>query len=115
MIEAKIDALIAALEANTAAHQGKVAPATDKPAAAKAPAAAKVAASPAAAPAAPAVTYEQIKAPFLDLVAKAGRDHALTVIAPLTNLKEAKPEQFADILAKLTAAHTAHAAQAALA
>ena len=117
MIEEKIDALIAALNANTAAHTGKAAPAPDKPAAGKATptaAAAKHAVDTTTA-AAPSVTYAQVKAPFLDAVEKLGRDPALALIAPLTNLKEAKPEQFADLLVKINAALAAHASQTALA
>lgn len=120
-IEAKLEALTAAVNGLTAAIQyagnkgGPIigadpavvasAQKAAKPAAEKAPTAA-----PAAAPAAPtaaqepakALTYDDVKVPFLALVKK-NRDLALATLKPfgLDSLKPAKPEQFAAILAAL--------------
>lgn len=72
----------------------------------QAPAAAPAATAPAAAPAAQepakALTYDDVKVPFLALVKK-NRDLALATLKPfgLDSLKPAKPEQFAAILAAL--------------
>lgn len=122
-IEAKLEALTAAVLGLTAAVQyvagtkpiigadpavvasTKPAKEAAKPAAEKAPTAA-----PAAAPAAPpapteaakALTYDDVKVPFLALVKK-NRELALATLKPfgLDSLKPAKPEQFAAILAAL--------------
>lgn len=53
-----------------------------------------------------ALTYEQVKVPFLALVSAKGRDAALAAIAPHANLKaiEGNPELYADILANITKA-----------
>ena len=124
-IEAKIDALIEALNKNTAALQGAMVTAVSKNAAktpealVAASAAAKKATEAAPAPAAPAqeapaapqtpaaepnkaLTYDDVKVPFLALVKK-NRDLALATLKPfgLDSLKPAKPEQFAAILAAL--------------
>lgn len=104
-IEAKIEALTAALIANTAALTGakpakSVSPSVD----AAAPAAPMKASTPPKADA-KALTYDDVKVPFLALVKK-DRDLALATLKPfgLDSLKPAKPEQFADILAALTKA-----------
>lgn len=117
-IEAKLEALTAAINGLTAAVQyaGNKGPiigadpavvaSTHKPAkeaakpAAQAPAAAT--APPAAKEAAKALTYDDVKVPFLALVKK-NRDLALATLKPfgLDSLKPAKPEQFAAILAAL--------------
>lgn len=104
-IEAKIEALTAALIANTAALTGakpakSVSPSVD----AAAPAAPVKAPTPPKANA-KALTYDDVKVPFLALVKK-DRDLALATLKPfgLDSLKPAKPEQFADILAALTKA-----------
>lgn len=101
-IEAKIDALIAALNDNTAALTGA------KPAKSVSPSVdAAAPATPMKAPKADAkaLTYDDVKVPFLALVKK-NRDLALETLKPfgLDSLKPAKPEQFADILAALTKA-----------
>lgn len=100
-IEAKIDALIIALNLNTAALTGKATPAAQP---------AKDAAQPAKkaadlAPPAGEVKYDDVKTPFLKLVGKA-RDAALAILKPYgyENLKVAKPEHFAPILAAVTKA-----------
>lgn len=119
-IEAKLEALTAAVLGLTAAVQNAVgnkpvigadpaviksAEEAAKPAAEKA-ATAVPAAAPAAAPAATqpakALTYDDVKVPFLALVKK-NRDLALATLKPfgLDSLKPAKPEQFAAILAAL--------------
>lgn len=97
-IEAKIDALIAALDRNTAAHGGK--PAAEQPPS-----------TPAADSSAPkALVYEDVQKPFLALVKSHGRDIALGEIAKvdpsLKSLKDAaaKPELFAQLLAAVQAA-----------
>lgn len=114
-IEAKLEALTAAVLGLTAAIEGKqISAAADKVIAAAKPA--KVSASiNAAAPAEPmkapapaatqlakALTYDDVKVPFLALVKK-NRDLALATLKPfgLDSLKPAKPEQFAAILAAL--------------
>ena len=53
-----------------------------------------------------ALTYEQVKVPFLALVSAKGRDAALAAIAPHANLKtiEGSPELYAGILASITKA-----------
>lgn len=118
-IEAKLDALTAAINGLTAAVQYAVgtkpiigADPAVKPAkeaakaAAQAPATPAPTAAPAAAPAAAqpakALTYDDVKVPFLALVKK-NRDLALATLKPfgLDSLKPAKPEQFAAILAAL--------------
>lgn len=121
-IEAKLEALTAAVLGLTAAVQNAVGNkpiigadpaviASTKPAkeaakaAAPAPATPAPAATPAAAPAAApakALTYDDVKVPFLALVKK-NRDLALATLKPfgLDSLKPAKPEQFAAILAAL--------------
>lgn len=119
-IEAKIDALIEALNKNTAALQGATVTSVSKNAA-KTPealvkAAAEAAKAPQTEPTAPqtpapqapaeqpnkALTYDDVKVPFLALVKK-NRDLALATLKPfgLESLKPAKPEQFAAILAAL--------------
>lgn len=118
-IEAKLDALTAAVNGLTAALQAKQGPvlgidpavvASAKKGTAAQPAApAAEKAATAAAPAAPAeakaLTYDDVKVPFLALVKK-NRDLALATLKPfgLDSLKPAKPEQFAAILAALNAA-----------
>lgn len=114
-IEAKLEALTAAVLGLTAAIEGKqISAAADKVIGAIKPA--KVSASiDAAAPAEPmkapapaatqpakALTYDDVKVPFLALVKK-NRDLALATLKPfgLDSLKPAKPEQFAAILAAL--------------
>lgn len=114
-LEAKIEALTAAVIANTealiaVAGRGAVkaqAPAATKPQAPAETAAAKPSpktASEAAKADTPAITYDDIKVPFLALV-KQDRAKALEVIGKppfgLASLKEAKPEQYADLLAVL--------------
>lgn len=123
-IEARLDALTAAINGLTAAVQyaGNKGPvigadpaviaSTQKPAkeaakpAATPPAAPAAATAPAAPPAPPeaakALTYDDVKVPFLALVKK-NRDLALATLKPfgLDSLKPAKPEQFAAILAAL--------------
>lgn len=94
-IEAKIDALIVALEANTAALKG------GKPAAA-----AKGETKAADAPA--ALTYDKdVKPPFLALVKSHGRDFALGKLKDAfsyENLKEAEKatDKFPEIVAKIS-------------
>lgn len=122
-IEAKLDALTAAINGLTAAVQyaGNKGPiigadpavvASTKTAKEAAKAAAKAAETPAAATPsaaasepAKALTYDDVKTPFLDLVRK-NRDLALATLKTfgLDSLKPAKPEQFAAILAALNAA-----------
>lgn len=107
-IEAKIEALTAAiaglhaaLDKASAAVKGKsVSPSVD----AAAPAAPMKAPTPPKADA-KALTYDDVKVPFLALVKK-DRDLALETLKPfgLDSLKPAKPEQFTDILAALTKA-----------
>lgn len=105
-LEAKIEALTAAVIANTAALLGKQPPA----------AAGKVADKPATKPqenkadtqpAKQAITYDDVKGPFLELVKK-DRAKALEVIGSepfgLSSLKEAKPEQYAGLLTAITKA-----------
>lgn len=118
-IEAKLEALTAAVLGLTAAVQNAVgnkpiigadpaviksAKEAAKPAAEKAPTAAPAAptAAPAATQPAEALTYDDVKVPFLALVKK-NRDLALATLKPfgLDSLKPAKPEQFAAILAAL--------------
>ena len=107
-IEAKLEALTAAVVGLTAAIQGAQATPSTKPAKvspsidAAAPAT-QAPAAPAAVPAAAkALTYDDVKVPFLALVKK-NRDLALATLKPfgLDSLKPAKPEQFAAILAAL--------------
>lgn len=119
-IEARLDALTAAVVGLTAAIQSKGAglppivgadPAvieSAKKALAKptTPPAANPPATPPTPPAATAepkaLTYDDVKVPFLALVKK-NRDLALATLKPfgLDSLKPAKPEQFAAILAAL--------------
>jgi len=123
-IEAKLDALTAAINGLTAAVQyaagtkpiigadPAVVASTQKQAkeaakpAAQAPKGEPAATAPAAPPAAPeaakVLTYDDVKVPFLALVKK-NRDLALATLKPfgLDSLKPAKPEQFAAILAAL--------------
>ena len=91
-IEAKLDALTAAINGLTAAVAG--APAKTEPAKTEP---AKTSAK--------ALTYDDVKVPFLALVKK-NRDLALATLKPfgLDSLKPAKPEQFAAILAALNSA-----------
>lgn len=112
-IEAKLEALTVAINKLAEAYAGSattkpaksVSPSIDAAAPAapmKAPAAEKApTAAPAAAPA-KALTYDDVKVPFLALVKK-NRDLALATLKPfgLDSLKPAKPEQFAAILAAL--------------
>ena len=99
-IEAKIEALTAALNDNTVALGKAFATGGNaKQEAARAPAAAKVAEKAAG----KALTYGDVKGPFLALVKK-DRDAALAAIAPLTHLKEAKPEEYGNILARVNKA-----------
>lgn len=100
MIEKLLQDLTAALNANTAALLGKAAPAAPKPADAKAPAKTEATKQDGAKT---ALTYDDVKGPFLQLVKK-DRELALKTIAPLPSLKEAKPEQFPDLLAKINKA-----------
>lgn len=102
-IEAKIDALIAALDRNTAALQGGKA----------APAAAPLSTLAPETPASSekkALVYEDVQKPFLALVKSHGRDIALGEIAKvdasLKSLKDAaaKPELFEQLLAAVQAA-----------
>lgn len=111
-IEAKLDALTAAVIGLTAAIQGSakigVSPSIDAAAPKepmKAPKAAAAKTPEPAKDAAKALTYDDVKTPFLDLVRK-NRDLALATLKPfgLDSLKPAKPEQFAAILAALNAA-----------
>lgn len=121
-LEVKLEALTAAVDnltgAIVAAHATtlgtpatkpakSVSPSVDAAAPAapmKAPAAAEKAptAAPAAAAPTKALTYDDVKVPFLALVKK-NRDLALATLKPfgLDSLKPAKPEQFAAILAAL--------------
>ena len=119
-IEAKLEALTAAVNNLTgaimAAHTTtlgtpatkparSVSPSIDKAAPAApmtAPATQAPATPPAAATPAKALTYDDVKVPFLALVKK-NRDLALATLKPfgLDSLKPAKPEQFAAILAAL--------------
>ena len=115
-IEAKLEALTAAVVGLTAAltaQSGAQAPIT-KPVkvspsidAAKPAEPMKAPATPpaAAAPAGKALTYDDVKVPFLALVKK-NRDLALATLKPfgLDSLKPAKSEQFAAILAALNSA-----------
>lgn len=116
-IEVQLAALTQAIDRLTTTIQGAQATPATKPAKsvspsvdAAAPAAPMVApaaaekaptAAPAAAPA-KALTYDDVKVPFLALVKK-NRDLALATLKPfgLDSLKPAKPEQFAAILAAL--------------
>lgn len=107
MLEAKIEALTAAVIALTAVMSNS------KPAAVPAATPAKPAAKKPEAPAlnkdGEAEGYAALKQPFLDLVKAVGRDPALVVIAPLKALNEIKAGeqtagQYADLLAKIKAA-----------
>lgn len=109
-LEAKIEALTKAVEANTAALLGVKG--TDKPGKPIIGADQKVIDSapllntkntPAVTP--EAVTYDQVKAPFLKLVTKS-RDLALETLKPfgLDSLKAAKPDQYGAILAAVNKA-----------
>ena len=109
-IEAALAALTAAVEANTAALKGAKAaapvdsPKQDKPV--DSPKAAAPVDSPKQdKPAAGAQDYDSVKVPFLKLV-KTNRDKALGILKEfgVESLKEAKPEQFGAILAKIQAA-----------
>lgn len=100
MIEKLLQDLTAALNANTAALTGKVA--TAPAAAAKAPVPSPVKAE-TKAEGAKALTYDDVKTPFMQLVKK-DRALALKTIAPLGSLKEAKPEDFGTILAAINKA-----------
>lgn len=87
-IEAKLEALTKAVEANTVALIGRPqVQSRDKPVAATTAKAAPPEGS-------VAVSYDMVKVPFLALVKK-NRDTALAVLKPfgLDNLKGAKPEQ----------------------
>lgn len=114
-IEARIAELTLAVDHLAAVIQGgaqvpaskpakNVSPSIDK-AAPAAPMVAPAATPAAATPAAKALTYDDIKVPFLALVKK-NRDLALATLKPfgLDSLKPAKPEQFAAILEALNAA-----------
>lgn len=115
-IEAKLEALTVAINKLAEAYAGmparigkSVSPSIDKAAPAApmtAPAAANKAPTAATTAAATqptkALTYDDVKVPFLALVKK-NRDLALATLKPfgLDSLKPAKPEQFAAILAAL--------------
>lgn len=106
-LETQIEALVAALNANTAALLGKQAPTTTKPPKATEGAAKPEVKTAEAQPAKQAVTYDDVKGPFLELVKK-DRPKALAVIGgepfKLSSLKEAKPEQYAGLLTAITKA-----------
>ena len=110
-LEAKIDALTAAINRLAAATEGNSGVITQHERTAAVLVAEK-AAAPAQTPdkepaktSAKALTYDDVKLPFLALVKK-NRDAALAVLKPfgLDSLKPAKPEQFAAILAALNSA-----------
>ena len=98
-LEKQIEALTLAVNNNTAALIGKpvVAGTTVQQATKAAEKVAEATKGP--------LSYDDVKGPFLALV-KLNRDAALAAIAPLGNLKEAKPEQYAAILAKVRKATT---------
>jgi len=102
-IEAKIEALIVALNDNTGALLGrpKVTGSNAAQTAKAAPENIKVAEKAAGISKTP--TYDDVKGPFLALVRK-NRDTALAAIAPLNNLKEAAPEEYSAILARVAKA-----------
>ena len=101
-IEAKLDALTAAISGLTAAMTSKQPDTGAKTAPVAAVEPTKTTATP---PATKTLTYDDIKVPFLALVKK-NRDAALAALKPfgLDSLKPAKPEQFAAILAALNSA-----------
>lgn len=106
MLETKIDELIKALNANTAALTGVKA--TDKPA--------KAVKTEDTAPDAPkALTYDDVKTPFLAFVKDKGREAGVALLAKFgaAKLPDVKPEQFADALAAINEA--AKATESALA
>lgn len=98
-LEDQLAALTAALNANTAALLGKSAPAA-------APTAAPAAAKPKA-PAAEkgALTYDDIKVPFLALCKAKGADVGRELCKKFghENLKTVKPEQFPEVLKEIQA------------
>lgn len=105
----RLSTTIQGAQATPATKPAKVSPSIDAAAPKQpmqAPAPAPATQAPAAAPAAPAaakaLTYDDVKVPFLALVKK-NRDLALATLKPfgLDSLKPAKPEQFAAILAAL--------------
>lgn len=101
-LEAKIEALTAAVIANTAALQAAAGAKATHSAGKAEKQAEKVAEKPAEKPAErPEVSYDDVKVPFLALVKK-DRAKALEVIGAkpfgLSNLKDAKPEQYAGLL-----------------
>ena len=83
MLEAKIEALTAAVIALTAKMSGASAPAAGAPAAA----------------AAPAHTLDTLRASLTALIAKKGKDSAAAVLkaAGCAKLSECKPENFANL------------------
>lgn len=85
-LEAKIEALTAAVVALTAKMNGAPAPAAGAPAAA-------------AAPAAPAHTLDTLRASLTALIAKKGKDAAAAVLkaAGCAKLSDCKPENFANL------------------
>ena len=107
-IEAKLEALTAAILGLTAAYAGGATPAA-QPAVTK-PATGK--AKPVAADTQPAaetekaLTYDDVKKPFLQLVQTAGRDIALATLQPFghENLKTVNPDQFKTVLDAINAA-----------
>lgn len=84
-LEAKIEALTAAVVALTAKMNGAPAPAAGAPAA--------------AAPAAPAHTLDTLRASLTALIAKKGKDAAAAVLkaAGCAKLSDCKPENFANL------------------
>jgi hypothetical protein len=109
-LEDRMDALTKALNDNTNALLGRAGvqahPAKQAAAQTKARAEVDASAKTAKAPDVKdkAVSYDDVKGPFLDLVKK-DRELALATIKPfgLDNLKAAKPEQYYDILAAIKA------------
>lgn len=108
-IETQITELIAALDRNTKAHGGVAPPtgatagvAMHKAAARVATPTAEVVAAVTPPRAGKTLTYEDIRGPFLE-VAKVSKEQALALLKPygLENLKGAKPENFAAILASI--------------
>jgi hypothetical protein len=94
MLEKLLQDLIAALNANTAAHKGAPAPA----------------AAAAAAPAAPAgLTQEQMQAKLKALMDAKGKDVVVKIFAEMNakKLSDIKAEQYAILDAKVAAAMTA--------
>lgn len=113
-LEATLDHLIAAINANTAAILQTNGKSTAGVGAAQTPPAAGTKETKPVAPAAAApkkdaandVTYDKVKTAFLALASAKGRDAAVAAIAPLPTLKEVeakeqKPGQYAALLASI--------------